>query len=214
MGNNPNKFLKEPEIKEQLDKFDQLELIILHKLFVDLANRDYDVLNKETFLLFFPLTGLWGERLFEKFDIKRTGHINYAEFVKGIRRCCKSEEDDKIKFLFDLYDTNNDGYIEKRDMITMLYNYPKNYINFITDELAPDKGEKLAKVGEKQRQSISQIIDDEDKKNRKNSRLPADAEDTIMEDNEVDEAVPADERKTIDLYEMDRDIKTAFETYK
>jgi len=116
--------------------------------------------------------------------------------------------------LFDLYDTNNDGYIEKRDMITMLYNYPKNYINFITDELAPDKGEKLAKVGEKQRQSISQIIDDEDKKNRKNSRLPADAEDTIMEDNEVDEAVPADERKTIDLYEMDRDIKTAFETYK
>jgi len=56
MGNNPNKFLKEPEIKEQLDKFDQLELIILHKLFVDLANRDYDVLNKETFLLFFPLT--------------------------------------------------------------------------------------------------------------------------------------------------------------
>jgi len=39
MGNNPNKFLKEPEIKEQLDKFDQLELIILHKLFVDLASK-------------------------------------------------------------------------------------------------------------------------------------------------------------------------------
>jgi len=35
--------------------------------------------------------------------------------------CCKSAEEDKIKLLFSLYDFDNDGYIEKKELITMVF---------------------------------------------------------------------------------------------
>jgi len=161
MGNKQNKFLKDPEIKKQLDKFDKLELIILHKIFLDLSSRDYEVLNKETFLRFFPLTGLWGERFFEKFDTRRTGHLKFPEFVKGIRRCCKSSDEEKIQFLFELYDTNNDGFIEKKDMITMFYNIPKQYLNFISDELPPVR--KIGNLADLPRKSLTHLVEEAEK---------------------------------------------------
>ena len=54
---------------------------------------------------------------------------------------------------------DQDGYIKKKEMVTMLYNYPKTHIKFITDEIAPDNGEKLNKMTEKRVKSIHNIED-------------------------------------------------------
>ena len=63
---------------------------------------------------------MWGERLFDKFDKKKTGRIDFIEFLQGINSCCKCDEEEKIRFLFSLYDLNQDGYIEKKEMLMMV----------------------------------------------------------------------------------------------
>ena len=37
----------------------------------------------------FPFTGLWGVKLFEDFDTKKLGYINFPEFLDVIRKCIK-----------------------------------------------------------------------------------------------------------------------------
>jgi serine/threonine protein kinase len=63
---------------------------------------------------------LWGERLFEKFAYKGLGKIDYEEFVQGLGMCTKATEEDKLKFLFSLYDLRGDGYIDKAELVSMV----------------------------------------------------------------------------------------------
>lgn len=57
--------------KSQMKKFDYEEIKMLQKIYKELASRsNVDGIDKETFLQYFTLPGLWGERLFRKFDIK------------------------------------------------------------------------------------------------------------------------------------------------
>jgi len=63
---------------------------------------------------------VWGERLFRSFDIKYTGNITFAGFLSGLATYCKCPENEKIDLLFKLYDVDNDGYIEKKDLVTMV----------------------------------------------------------------------------------------------
>ena len=65
--------------------------------------------------------------------------------------CCKCSEEEKIKILFQLYDSDSDEFMEKREILCMvalncssrcltlnkLYNYPKNHISNITDDVVP-----------------------------------------------------------------------------
>ena len=55
------------------------------------------------------------------FDLKHTENIDFYEFVNGINMCCNSNEDDKVRLLFSLYDMDQDGFIKKKEMITMVY---------------------------------------------------------------------------------------------
>lgn len=47
----------------------------------------------------------------------------------------KAEQSDVIKVIFNIYDTENKGYIEKEEFIKMLYNYPKADFNKFYDEV-------------------------------------------------------------------------------
>lgn len=51
-----------------------------------------------------------------------------------------------------------------------MYNYPKNHIKFITDELAPDKGERLEQVTEAKRRSLNNL--DQENGNAENNLEP------------------------------------------
>lgn len=102
------------------------ELRLISKLFRDLASRSSnDYIDKTTFLLFFPLPvsstqGLWGERLFDRFARKGMGKIDYEEFVTGLGMCTKNTQEEKLKFLFSLYDLRGDGYIDKAELVSMV----------------------------------------------------------------------------------------------
>lgn len=71
-------------------KFDDDEICILEKTWQDLADRGNGKgIDKETFLQYFPLNGLLGERLFAQFDHKKTGYIDFEEFIIGLATVCR-----------------------------------------------------------------------------------------------------------------------------
>ena len=70
------------------------ELSLIYKTFATLATRSPgDTVDKITFLRFFPLPGLLGERLFSVFDTKETGVIDFEEFLAGLSVIAKGDEE-------------------------------------------------------------------------------------------------------------------------
>ena len=82
------------------------EIILLRMLFDNLAARSKDSasLDRLAFLQLFNLPGLLGERLFEKFDFKNTGYVDFEEFLCGIGTVIRGEENEDAEYLFSLYD--------------------------------------------------------------------------------------------------------------
>ncbi|EDO06021.1 Protein kinase domain family protein [Babesia bovis T2Bo] len=111
--------------KEQLRKFDRSELDILIKLYKELANRSESRgIDKQTFLQYFNLPGLWGERLFHYFDTNGSDFVEFDEFLNGIATCCRGTRSEKINVLFHVFDLHDDGQIEKSELVAMLSNFP------------------------------------------------------------------------------------------
>jgi len=54
------------------------------------------------------------------FDTNRDGSISFKEYCIGMSGLIKGNPEDKIKFAFKIYDTNNNGTIEKQEMVSYL----------------------------------------------------------------------------------------------
>lgn len=68
-----------------------------------------------------PLARRMFERLFEMFDgSAHRGVIDVAEFLGGVSVLASGERDEKIRLTFELYDTDNDGYISIAEMVKYL----------------------------------------------------------------------------------------------
>ena len=48
------------------------------------------------------------------------GHLTLKDLLTGLIAYCKGTEEEKIKLLFDLYDIDDDGYIQKKELVTMV----------------------------------------------------------------------------------------------
>lgn len=113
------------QFKISRQRFTKMELHLLKKIFNDLSSRSKgETMAKDDFLRFFPLTGLWGDRMFERFDLMKTGNINLEEFIIGLANSAKLTQEESIKYLFNVYDLTNDNCITKSELLMMLYNYP------------------------------------------------------------------------------------------
>lgn len=111
------------EYKEALEKFSQQELGVLKKIFRDLATRHEPKtsIDKETFLKYFNVPGMLGERLFIVFDRKQSDEIDYEEFMRGLALCMKGSLDEKYQLIFEMYNLGNDEGLSKEELMTMLY---------------------------------------------------------------------------------------------
>eukprot|EP01138_Halocafeteria_seosinensis_P010784 gb/GECG01011014.1/.p1 GENE.gb/GECG01011014.1/~~gb/GECG01011014.1/.p1 ORF type:complete len:1451 (+),score=219.92 gb/GECG01011014.1/:1-4353(+) len=105
-------------------------LSVLKFTFKDLAARGSTGkdIDKNTFLKAFPLPGLIGERLFTLFDKDESGVINYEEFIFGLAIWCRGTVEERMEFLFNMYDLNGDGYVSKADLRTMLNHLPREVV--------------------------------------------------------------------------------------
>ena len=52
---------------------------------------------------------------FIAFDKDKSGFIDFFEFISAIGIFAKGNPEDKLRLAFDIYDQNNDGFIEKKE---------------------------------------------------------------------------------------------------
>ena len=127
--------------------FSALEVNLLVKMYQNLAaNSPGKTINKSMFLKFFPLPGLFGERLFNLFDTKRTNVIDYEEFVQGCSRVAGGNEQGKMQFFFHLYDLNDDKCITRPEMEAILRHVPVNVLAIPAGTESLSNTEKLKAV--------------------------------------------------------------------
>ncbi|PIN05432.1 Ca2+/calmodulin-dependent protein phosphatase (calcineurin subunit B), EF-Hand superfamily protein [Handroanthus impetiginosus] len=103
------------------------EIEALHIMFEQLSSSIVDDgrIHKEEFLLaLFDCSSkknLLAERLFNLFDLKANGVIEFGEFVRTLSIFHPdAPKADKIAFTFKLYDPRQTGYIEREELKTMV----------------------------------------------------------------------------------------------
>jgi len=125
------------DVKEAFEKYNDMEIGLLDKMFRDLAGRspeDMQTISKETFLQVFGLPGILGDRLFKAFDIKNTRKIDFDEFVSGLARYVRGSLTDKMDMLFTLFDMDSQGYITRNELQTVLFSLITPAISFLPVE--------------------------------------------------------------------------------
>jgi Ca2+-binding EF-hand superfamily protein len=76
------------------------------------------------------LPGLIGERLFTVLDKNKNNYLDYNEFIEGMLILFCSTFDEKVKIVFSIYDFDNDGAINKNDIVTVISCMPVSNQNF------------------------------------------------------------------------------------
>ncbi|XP_055948643.1 NADPH oxidase 5-like [Argiope bruennichi] len=60
------------------------------------------------------------ERIFNVFDADKSGTVSLEEFMRVMRCFAKQSPAEKLRYLFDVYDINNDGYIEFNELRSVI----------------------------------------------------------------------------------------------
>ncbi|XP_071273920.1 calsenilin-like isoform X1 [Agelaius tricolor] len=58
--------------------------------------------------------------LFDAFDADRNGALCFQDFAVGLSVLLRGTEQQKLRWTFDLYDVNKDGYVSKEDMLEIM----------------------------------------------------------------------------------------------
>ena len=96
-------------------------------------------LSKVIFNSYYNLPGIIGERLFKVFDTNSNDCIELNEFVDSMKTLFYEEYEKNTKFIFDFYDFNNDGIINKEDIRVILSYITLNYSDNNSENKSIDK---------------------------------------------------------------------------
>nr|XP_012807948.2 calsenilin isoform X1 [Jaculus jaculus] len=117
----------QPEGLEQLQaqtKFTKKELQSLYRGFKNECPTG--LVDEDTFKLiysqFFPQgdATTYAHFLFNAFDADGNGAIHFEDFVVGLSILLRGTVHEKLKWAFNLYDINKDGYITKEEMLAIM----------------------------------------------------------------------------------------------
>ncbi|XP_012505149.1 PREDICTED: Kv channel-interacting protein 1 isoform X4 [Propithecus coquereli] len=84
------------------------------------------VVNEETFkqiyAQFFPHgdASTYAHYLFNAFDTTQTGSVKFEDFVTALSILLRGTVHEKLRWTFNLYDINKDGYINKEEMMDIV----------------------------------------------------------------------------------------------
>ncbi|MES1917279.1 MAG: hypothetical protein MHM6MM_009017 [Cercozoa sp. M6MM] len=123
---------------------DKNEQQMLDRLFRELARRSPGkTMSKSTFLEFFRLPGIFGERLFHVFDRDGNGTISKSEFRAGLALFLHGDVSDRIKVLFEMFDLDNSGTLGRSELRLMF----NSLVTPFTSDLSRDPRDSVALQG-------------------------------------------------------------------
>ena len=103
--------------------------VYLATVWKDLTSRSdnkYLGINKITFAKYYELPGIISDRLFNVLDSQQTEYLDLESFVRGMLVLFTKGFDELVKFVFSLYDFDNDGKVSKEDVRVLLSYIPLN----------------------------------------------------------------------------------------
>ncbi|KAI1233967.1 hypothetical protein IHE44_0003671 [Lamprotornis superbus] len=136
-----------PEGLEQLEaqtNFTKRELQVLYRGFKNECPSG--VVNEETFkqiyAQFFPHgdASMYAHYLFNAFDTAHNGSVKFEDFVMALSILLRGTVHEKLRWTFNLYDINKDGYINKEEMMDIvkaIYDMMGKYTYPVLKEDAP-----------------------------------------------------------------------------
>jgi len=157
------------DYRKALTRFNRGKVALVRSIFKNLTEVDGvkgKTIDKETFLEYFPLPGIMGERLYAVFDRDSSGGVDFQEFLTGMALIYRGTVEEKKKFLFEMYDLDGDGFVTREDLRTMLSHIPAAFK--ILDTLMSEKSGVPVPFSENRgtsaedaetKQRIEQIID-------------------------------------------------------
>eukprot|EP01083_Nonionella_stella_P010218 29193_1 len=123
-------------------------------------------MSKETFLQYFALPGILGERLFAVFDAKKNGVIDFEEFVNGLARYNRGSLQAKIEMLFEMYDMDGHKQVRPEELSLILYSVitPTTSLFYSSENdkgiIKKDEYGNITHVSKLTRQTVQKMVND------------------------------------------------------
>ncbi|XP_054736668.1 uncharacterized protein LOC129243576 isoform X1 [Anastrepha obliqua] len=96
--------------------FDKSSLARLEQLFRSTVGNEQEIRREEFQKIVTSKNPFFTERVFQIFDKDNSGSISLQEFIDAIHQFSGQSADDKIRFLFKVYDIDGDGLIQHKEL--------------------------------------------------------------------------------------------------